>query len=86
MLLTGVSSYWRQNRFVVGLITLPALAVAAAVLVTSHSLRPGFLFFESALDCCFWCGAPWSREARRLGFCSVTSRLGQTWARPSSCQ
>lgn len=46
MLLTGVLSYWRQNRFVVGLMILPAIATAAAVLATSHNLWPRFFFFE----------------------------------------
>ena len=46
VLLTGTVSYWRQNRFVVGLIALPALATGAAVLATSHNLWPRFFFFE----------------------------------------
>jgi mannosyltransferase len=46
VLLTGTVSYWRQNRFVVGLIALPALATVAAVLATSHNLWPRFFFFE----------------------------------------
>jgi mannosyltransferase len=46
VLLTGVLSYWRQNRFVVGLIALPAFVTGAAVLATSHNLWPRFFFFE----------------------------------------
>lgn len=46
LLLGGLLSYLRGNRFVVGLTVLPGLATAAAVLVTSHNLWPRFFFFE----------------------------------------
>jgi mannosyltransferase len=46
VLLCGVISYWRANRFVAGLVVLPGLATAAAVLATSHNLWPRFFFFE----------------------------------------
>lgn len=46
VLLSGVISYWRSNRFLVGLVVLPGLATAAAVFATSHNLWPRFFFFE----------------------------------------
>jgi hypothetical protein len=46
LLLSGLVSFWRRNRFVVGLMLLPALATAAGVLATSHNLWPRFFFFE----------------------------------------
>jgi len=45
VLLAGLASYWRDNRFVVGLAVLPGLATAAAVLATTHNLWPRFFFF-----------------------------------------
>ncbi len=46
VVLCGLLSYWKQNRFVVGLIVLPALLTAAGVLATSHNFWPRFFFFE----------------------------------------
>jgi mannosyltransferase len=46
LLLTGSVSFWRSNRFVVGLMVLPGLVTAAAVLATSHNFWPRFFFFE----------------------------------------
>jgi len=46
LLLSGLVSFWRGNRFVVGLTVLPGLMTAVAVLATSHNFWPRFFFFE----------------------------------------
>jgi uncharacterized membrane protein len=46
IVLCGLLSYWKQSRFLVGLIVLPALMTAAGVLATSHNFWPRFFFFE----------------------------------------
>ncbi len=46
LLVTGLVSFWRSNRFVVGLMVFPGLVTAAAVLATSHNFWPRFFFFE----------------------------------------
>ena len=46
LILSGLVSFWRTNRFVVGLMVLPGLVTAAAVLATSHNFWPRFFFFE----------------------------------------
>ncbi len=46
ILLSGLFSYWRENRFTLGLMILPGLATVAAVLATSHNFWPRFFFFE----------------------------------------
>jgi mannosyltransferase len=46
ILLSGLFSYWRENRFTVGLMILPALVTAAAVLAAGHNFWPRFFFFE----------------------------------------
>jgi mannosyltransferase len=46
LLLAGSVGFWRSNRFVVGLMVLPGLVTAAAVLATSHNFWPRFFFFE----------------------------------------
>jgi mannosyltransferase len=46
ILLSGLFSYWRENRFTVGLMVLPALVTTAAVLAASHNFWPRFFFFE----------------------------------------
>jgi mannosyltransferase len=46
LLVTGLVSFWRSNRFVVGLMVLPGLVMAGAVLATSHNFWPRFFFFE----------------------------------------
>ena len=46
VLLAGVISYWKQNRFLVGLMVLPGVLTAAGVLATSHNFWPRFFFFE----------------------------------------
>ena len=46
VLLAGVVSYWKQDRFLVGLMVLPGVLTAAGVLATSHNFWPRFFFFE----------------------------------------
>jgi hypothetical protein len=46
LLLSGLVSFWRSNRFAVGLMVLPGLVTATAVLATSHNFWPRFFFFE----------------------------------------
>jgi mannosyltransferase len=46
VLLSGLLSYWQDNRFTVGLFVFPGLVTAAAVLTTSHNFWPRFFFFE----------------------------------------
>lgn len=46
ILLCGSLSYWKQNRYVVGLMILPGVITAAGVLATSHNFWPRFFFFE----------------------------------------
>ena len=46
LLLSGLVSFWRSNRFVVGLMIFPGVIIAAAVLATSHNFWPRFFFFE----------------------------------------
>ena len=46
ILLSGLVSYWQEDRFAVGLMVLPGLITAAAVLATSHNFWPRFFFFE----------------------------------------
>jgi hypothetical protein len=46
ILLAGLLSYWRENRFAVGLMIFPGLATALVVLLTSHNFWPRFFFFE----------------------------------------
>jgi 4-amino-4-deoxy-L-arabinose transferase-like glycosyltransferase len=44
--LCGAASYWRQNRYVAGLMILPGVLTAAAILATRHNFWPRFFFFE----------------------------------------
>jgi mannosyltransferase len=76
VLLTGVISYWRSNRFMVGLVILPGLATAAAVLATSHNLWPRFFFFEVGFAMLFVIrGATvWGRVGARI--LGGTEKLG----------
>ena len=46
ILLSGLISYWSDNRFAVGLFLFPGLMTSAAVLATSHNFWPRFFFFE----------------------------------------
>jgi mannosyltransferase len=46
ILLSGLLSYWQDNRFTVGLFVFPGLMTAAAVMATSHNFWPRFFFFE----------------------------------------
>jgi mannosyltransferase len=46
LLLSGLVSFWRSNRFAIGLMIVPGLVTAAAVLATSHNFWPRFFFFE----------------------------------------
>ena len=46
ILLGGLLSYWRENRFTVGLMIFPGLVTAAALLATGHNFWPRFFFFE----------------------------------------
>jgi mannosyltransferase len=46
LLLSGLFSYWHQNRFTAGLFIFPGLLTAGAVLATSHNFWPRFFFFE----------------------------------------
>jgi mannosyltransferase len=46
ILLSGLLSYWQDDRFTVGLVVFPGLITAAAVLATSHNFWPRFFFFE----------------------------------------
>jgi len=43
--LSGLVSYWRQERVVVGLMILPGVVTAAAMLAVGHNLWPRFFFF-----------------------------------------
>jgi hypothetical protein len=46
LFLGGLVSFWRSNRFVVGLMLLPGLVTVAVLLATSHNFWPRFFFFE----------------------------------------
>jgi len=46
LLVAGLVSYWRRDRFLVGLMFFPEIFTAAAILATSHNLWPRFFFFE----------------------------------------
>ncbi|MGC2108201.1 MAG: glycosyltransferase family 39 protein [Candidatus Korobacteraceae bacterium] len=46
IVLCGLLSYWKQNRFLAGLMILPGVMTAAGVLATSHNFWPRFFFFE----------------------------------------
>jgi mannosyltransferase len=46
IVLTGLVSLWRANRYVVGLMLFPAAVMAAALAVISHNLWPRFFFYE----------------------------------------
>ncbi len=46
ILLSGLLSYWRENRLIVGLFVFPGVVTAIAVLATSHNFWPRFFFFE----------------------------------------
>jgi mannosyltransferase len=46
ILLCGLLSYGKQNRFLAGLMVLPGVMTAAGVLATSHNFWPRFFFFE----------------------------------------
>jgi uncharacterized membrane protein len=46
ILVCGLLSYWKRNRYVVGLMVLPGILTAAGVLATSHNFWPRFFFFE----------------------------------------
>lgn len=43
--LAGLWSFWRQNRFLVGLVFLPMGITAAVMLALAHNLWPRFFFF-----------------------------------------
>jgi hypothetical protein len=45
ILLAGLASYWRQNRYALGLMVLPGVVVAAVMLALEHNLWPRFFFF-----------------------------------------
>lgn len=45
ILLAGLWSYWRQDRFVVGLMVIPGVITAAVMLFLEHNLWPRFFFF-----------------------------------------
>ena len=45
ILLAGLMSYWRQDRYVVGLMVLPGVITAAVMLFLEHNLWPRFFFF-----------------------------------------
>ena len=77
VLFSGFVSYWRSNRFVVGLVVLPGLATALAILAASHNLWPRFFFFEIGFGLLFlvrgamvWgrAGARMMGAAGKLGF------------------
>jgi mannosyltransferase len=76
VLAAGLISYWRSDRFVVGLVVLPGLATAAAVLATSHNLWPRFFFFEVGFAMLFVIrGATvWGRVGARI--LGGTEKLG----------
>jgi len=46
VVLAGLISYWKQNRFLVGLMGLPGVLTAAGILATHHNFWPRFFFFE----------------------------------------
>ncbi len=46
VLVSGLLSYWHENRFTVGLFVFPGLITVAAVVATSHNFWPRFFFFE----------------------------------------
>ena len=48
ILLSGLLSYWREDRYTVGLMVLPGLMTAVAVTVAGHNFWPRFFFFEIA--------------------------------------
>lgn len=43
--LTGLVSYWRANRFAVGLMVLPGIVTATTLVVLGHNLWPRMFFF-----------------------------------------
>jgi mannosyltransferase len=43
--LTGLVSYWRKNRYIVGLMLLPCFITGGTMLVLEHNLWPRFFFF-----------------------------------------
>ncbi len=45
ILLAGLVSYWKQNRFVAGLMVIPGVITAAVMLLLGHNLWPRFFFF-----------------------------------------
>ncbi|MGH9795821.1 MAG: glycosyltransferase family 39 protein [Candidatus Acidiferrales bacterium] len=45
ILLTGLVSYWKQDRFVVGLMVIPGVITAAVMLLLGHNLWPRFFLF-----------------------------------------
>jgi mannosyltransferase len=45
ILLAGLVSYWRQDRYVVGLMVIPGVITAAVMLFLEHNLWPRFFFF-----------------------------------------
>lgn len=45
ILLVGLWSYWRQDRYVVGLMVIPGVITAAVMLFLEHNLWPRFFFF-----------------------------------------
>jgi hypothetical protein len=45
ILLAGLASYWRQDRYVVGLMVIPGVITAAVMLLLEHNLWPRFFFF-----------------------------------------
>jgi hypothetical protein len=45
ILLAGLVSYWRQDRYVVGLMVIPGGITAAVMLFLEHNLWPRFFFF-----------------------------------------
>jgi len=42
---TGLASYWRQDRHLVGVLLLPVLVTAVVMLALEHNLWPRFFFF-----------------------------------------
>jgi hypothetical protein len=47
VVVVGLSSYWRQDRILTGLMVLPAVLTALAVIGSGHNLWPRFFFFSA---------------------------------------
>jgi hypothetical protein len=82
VVLAGLWSFWRENRYATGLIIFPGVVTAAAMLALSRNLWPRFFFFAIGLGMMLIVrGAmEWAGAAARM--CKRDAATGARWGTP----